>query len=120
MPALAWASAGAVVRSTPSNTTLPPEGSVAPARQLKKVDLPAPFGPIRPTISPPAIDRSAPCTARKLPNALETLVASSSMTAPPQTRRDAMPEFVQAAGLVARQQHDDAAIENVGEAGAAA
>src|SRR3954452_2376973 len=120
MPALAWASAGARVRSRPSKRTLPPEGSVAPARQLKKVDLPAPFGPIRPTISPSAMPRSAPWTAKKLPNALETLVASSSMALAPHAGRHAVPELVQASGLIARQQHDDAAIENVGEARAAA
>ena len=35
----------------------PVVGSVSPARQLKKVDLPAPFGPIRPMISPWSIGK---------------------------------------------------------------
>src|SRR5580704_9988245 len=120
MPARACASGDARVRSLPSNTMRPPVGSVSPARQLKKVDLPAPLGPIRPMISPSSTVRSAPDTARKLPNAFETLVASSSMGAPPALRPDAMPEIEQAARLEARDQDDDAAIENVGETRAAA
>src|SRR5262249_33657059 len=107
------------VRLTPSKLTVPEVGVVSPARQLKNVDLPAPFGPIRPMISPSATVRSALGTARKLPNALEPPFASSSMARPP-LRRDAMPEFVEPAGLEAREQHDDAAVDDVGEAGARA
>src|SRR5215472_7381119 len=120
MPARAWASGEARVTSLPSNTMRPVVGKVSPARQLKKVDLPAPFGPISPMISCSATRRSAPDTARKLPNAFDTLVASSSMGAPPALRPDAVPQFGQAARLEPRDQHDDAAIENVGEARAAA
>src|SRR5215475_14397552 len=109
MPARAWASGVARVRSWPSNTMRPVVGSVSPAMQLKKVDLPAPFGPISPMISPWSTVRSAPDTARKLPKALETFLASSSMGPPPARRRDAMPQLEQAAGLEARNQHDDAA-----------
>src|SRR6185437_9858827 len=118
MPARAWMSDVVPVRLTPSKLTVPDVGMVSPARQLKKVDLPAPFGPIRPMISPSATVRSALRTAKKLPNALETPFASSSMARPP-LHRDAMPELIEAAGLEARQQHDDAAIDDVGEAGAA-
>src|ERR1700735_2105368 len=88
--------------------------------QLKNVDLPAPFGPIKPMISPASTARSAPDTARKLPNALETPFASSSMGAPPALRLDAMPELEHAAGLEARDHDEDAAIENVCETRAAA
>src|SRR5580692_4338891 len=98
----------------------PAVGSVSPAMQLKKVDLPAPLGPIKPMSSPSSTVRSAPDTARKLPNALETLFASSSMGAPPALRPDAVPELEQTAGLEARDQDDDAAIENVSQARAAA
>src|ERR1700742_2014313 len=119
MPARAWMSGEARVRSTPSKVTLPLVGMVSPARQLKKVDLPAPFGPIRPMISPSLTERSALRTARKLPNAFETPLASSNMARPP-FRRDPMPELVEPARLEARQQDDDAAIEDVGQAGAAA
>src|SRR6185437_14693170 len=92
----------------------------SPARQLKKVDFPAPFGPISPTISPASTEISAPETARKLPNAFETACASSSMAASPARGRNAVPQFEKPARLEARDQHDDAAIEDVGEAGAAA
>src|ERR1700733_14391143 len=105
----------------------PVVGVVSPARQLKNVDLPAPFGPIRPMISPRSTARSAPRTARKLPNALETLRASSnvfacgtfvcgkfasgkfasSMRAPPAFRHDAVPQLEQAARLEACDQNDD-------------
>src|SRR3954463_13340602 len=100
MPARACASADARVTSIPSNSTLPVVGSASPARQLKKVDLPAPFGPIRPMISPSSIERSAPATARRLPNVLETFSALSSM-APPEFGRDALPHLVQPAGFEA-------------------
>src|SRR5689334_206190 len=98
----------------------PVVGAVSPARQLKKVDLPAPFGPISPMISPSSIDKSAPATARRLPNVLETFSALSSIAAPPEFWRDALPHVVQAARLEARDQHDDAAVENISEPGASA
>src|ERR1700688_925971 len=120
MPARACASGAARVTSVPLKTIRPVVGKASPARQLKNVDLPAPFGPIRPMISPSSTARSAPDTARKLPNALETFVALSSIGAPPALRHDAMPELEHAAGLKARDQHDDAAIENVRQSGAAA
>src|SRR5262245_34322766 len=118
MPARAWISGEARVRSMPSKATVPLVGTVSPARQLKKVDLPAPFGPIRPMISPSATERSALRTAKKLPKAFDTPFASSSMARPPACR-EVMPELVEPARLEPRQQHDDAAIEDVGEAGAA-
>src|SRR3984957_2789779 len=120
MPARAWASGAAWVTSTPLKTMRPEVGKVSPARQLKKVDLPAPFGPIRPMISCSSTARSAPDTARKLPNAFETFFASSSIGAPPTLRHDAIPQLEQAAGLEARDQDDDAAIKNVGQSRAAA
>src|SRR5580704_10114160 len=120
MPARAWTSGEARVKSLPSNIIRPPVGSVSPARQLKNVDLPAPLGPIRPIISPSSTVRSAPATAQKLPNAFETFFASSSMGALPKAWREALPQLVQAAGLKARDQHDDAAVDDEGQAGAAA
>src|ERR1700741_2881408 len=114
MPSRACSSGGARVTSTSSNTMRPGVGSVSPARQLKKVDLPAPFGPIRPMISPSSIERSAPATARRLPNVFETFCALSSI-APPESRRDAVPHLVQPARFEARDNHNDAAVENVGE-----
>src|ERR1039458_6886096 len=93
---------------------------VSPAKQLKNVDFPAPFGPIRPTISFSSTVRLASDTARKLPNALETFCASSSMTAHPALRRNAVPQIEHSARLETRDQHDDAAIDNVGQARTAA
>src|SRR6185437_3537562 len=120
MPARACASGVARVTSMPSNRMRPEVGRVSPARQLKNVDFPAPFGPISPTISPSSTARSAPATAQKLPNALATLCASSSMRTPPQMRRRATPQVIEAAGLEARDQHNDAAIQNEGQSRAAA
>src|SRR3954462_5378727 len=116
MPRRACSSGLARVTSIPSKLLRPVVGNVSPGRQLKKVDLPAPFGPISPMISPSSMERSAPATARRLPKVLETFSALSSM-ALPELRRDALPHFVQPARLKARNDHDDAAIENVGEPG---
>src|SRR3954453_7784504 len=120
MPSRACSSGGARVTSTLSNTMRPVVGSVSPARQLKNVDLPAPFGPIRPMISPSSIERSAPATARRLPKVFETFCALSSICPLPELRRDALPHLVQPARLESRDDHDDAAVENVGESSAAA
>src|ERR1700676_3621021 len=120
MPARARASGMARVTSAPANRMVPVVGMVSPARQLKKVDFPAPFGPMRPMMSPSLTARSAPATARNSPNALETLVASSSMEALSDARRNTVPHLGQAARLEPRDQHDNAAVENVGQAGAAA
>src|SRR5260370_17029937 len=120
MPARACTSADERVTSTPSNSTRPVVGTVSRERQLKKVDLRAPLGPISPMISPSATARSAPRPAKKLPNDLETFCALSSMLTPREEGRHAMPPFVHAARLEPREQHDDAAIEDVGEARAAA
>src|ERR1700751_3835531 len=116
IPARAWMSGEARVKSTPSKLTVPVVGTASPARQLKKVDLPAPLGPVRPMISPSATARSALRTAKKLPKAFDMPLASSSMARSP-SGRDAMPGLVQPARLEAREQHDDAAIEDIGEAG---
>src|SRR3954470_15078532 len=112
MPSRACSSGEARVTSLPSNVMRPVVGSVSPARQLKNVDLPAPFGPIRPMISPWSMDRSAPATARRLPKVFETFSALSSI-APPESRCDAVPHFVQPARLEARDDDDNAAVENV-------
>src|SRR6185437_6359352 len=123
MPSRACASGEARVTSVPSKRTRPPVGWRSPERQLKKVDLPAPFGPMRPTISPASSVSSAPDRARKLPKARETWRASSSMDASRLAedlaqlgRRQAIPQRQQPARLEAAEQQDDAAIDDVGEA----
>src|SRR5882757_11008845 len=101
--------------SWPSSKTLPDVDKRSPVRQLKKVDLPAPFGPIRPRMSPCSRVTEAASTALKLPKALVTSRASRSMAG---SRCDLsllrlaapVPEPVDqgqdAAGLEARDQKD--------------
>src|SRR6266404_5800055 len=78
-PSLARASGGSCVTSTSPNITVPEVADRSPVRQLKKVDLPAPLGPIRPTISPSPTSTEASFTALKAPKALTMLRASISM-----------------------------------------
>src|SRR5579864_1652311 len=117
IPRRACASAVSRVTSVPSKTMRPLVGARSPAMQLKKVDLPAPLGPIRPTISPASTESDASASATKPPNAFETSCVSSSMHHP---RGKPSPELQQTAGLEAREDHDDAAVEDEGEPAAAA
>src|SRR5437867_4629036 len=107
--------------SCPSNRTLPEVASRSPVRQLKKVDLPAPFGPIRPRMSPCSSVTLAASTALKLPKALVTSRASRSIGCSlgrgcgfghlafgPQP----VDQGQYAAWLEARDDHDDGAIDN--------
>jgi len=48
------------VMSRPSSRTAPRLGRRMPATTLRSVDLPAPFGPMMPTISPRSTERSTP------------------------------------------------------------
>src|SRR6185295_12495229 len=77
-PSRARSSGGRRVTSAPANETVPELTGRSPVRQLKKVDLPAPLGPIRPRMSPCSTDTEASSTALKAPNALTTLRASIS------------------------------------------
>ena len=106
MPARACVSAEARVKSTPSNSTRPVVGIVSPARQLKKVDLPAPFGPISPMISPSATARSAAAHRQEAAESLGDIFrtqqhAGASHIAFPgfenPSRRHAVPQFMHAA-----------------------
>src|SRR5579885_2621391 len=117
IPSRARASGAARVMSTPLKRMRPSVGARSPAMQLKKVDLPAPFGPIRPTISPASTESEASASATKPPKDLETLSVSSSMEDP---GREPPPELQQAAGLEAREDHDNAAVEDEGESAGAA
>src|SRR5882724_12355755 len=129
-PSRARSSGGSCVMSLPSNSTWPEVAGRSPVRQLKKVDLPAPFGPIRPRISPCSSVTEAASTALKLPKALVMSRASRSMACFRCDRGDllrlaaAFAEPVDqgqdAAGLEARNQQDDRAIDHEGEAGALA
>src|SRR6201996_2260341 len=112
--------------SCPSNSTLPEVVRRSPVRQLKKVDLPAPFGPIRPRMSPCSRVTDALSTALKLPKVFVTSRASRSMAGLRRggLRRLAAPfpepvgQCQQPTGLEARDQHDDRAIAHEGKTGA--
>src|SRR5216683_208466 len=128
-PRRARASGGMLVMSWPSNNTLPDVDRMSPVRQLKKVDLPAPFGPIRPRMSPCSSVTEAASTALKLPKAFVTARASRSMAGSCRDRcvlrlRTPGPQPLDqrhdAARLKPRDQHDDRAVDDKGEAGALA
>src|SRR6202140_994450 len=128
-PSRARASGGSCVISWPSKKTSPEVDQRSPVRQLKKVDLPAPFGPIRPRISPCSSVTDAVSTALKLPKALVTSRASRSMPGSFRDRRlrrlvadapDPVDQRQDAARLKPHDQHDDGAVDHEGEAGALA
>src|SRR5665213_1527123 len=119
MPVISW----------PSNNTLPEVVSRSPVRQLKKVDLPAPFGPIRPRISPCSSVTDAASTALKLPNAFVTARASRSMGRSRDSELilcfgalgpETVDQIEDTAGLKACDQHDDGAVNDKREPGALA
>src|SRR5579864_3532113 len=124
MPSRACVSAGACVTSIPAKRMLPAFGTRSPATQLKKVDFPAPLGPMRPTISPSSTARSASDTAVKPAKRFVTFSALSSMArrrrASGARKGEAAPKLEQSARLEAGDEHDDAAIDDEGEAAATA
>src|SRR6478735_12210019 len=112
--------------SWPSNSTLPEVETRSPVRQLKKVDLPAPFGPIKPRMSPGSSVTLAASTALKLPKALVTSRASRSMAGSLRGRgrlasvQQPVDQGQNAARLEPGDDHDDGAIDDEGEARALA
>ena len=64
--------------SLPANTIAPLVGGRKPLNRLKQVVLPAPFGPIRPTISPVSTMRLRLLTAARPPKRFDRSRASSS------------------------------------------
>jgi len=54
--------------SSPLNTIRPLVGRITPVSELKNVDLPAPFGPMIPRISPRGTERLTLLTAARPPN----------------------------------------------------
>src|SRR4051794_40342826 len=91
----------------------PAVGTRSPASASKNVLLPAPLGPIRPTISPSCTSRSAPSTARKRPKACTTPRASSSTRQP----LAQVEQLQQPARSEARDQENDGAVNDIGDAG---
>src|ERR1035441_231008 len=72
MPSDAMPCTGQVRRSCPSKMMLPLCGLYKRLRQLNRVVLPAPLGPIRPQIVPAAMSNDTPSSATIPPNATET------------------------------------------------
>ena len=76
-PRLRRVCAGSRSIAAPSSRIVPPVGRTVPAMQLKSVVLPAPFGPISPTISPRRTAIETESTAATPPNRRETARTSS-------------------------------------------
>src|SRR4051812_24273613 len=109
-PSRARSSGGFLLTSVPANETEPEVSGRSPVRQLKKVDLPAPLGPIRPRMSPSSTDTDAPSTALKAPNALVTVRASISTG-----HLAALDQRQQPARQEAGDDDDDRAVDDVGQ-----
>ena len=84
MPSLAMAWRGCDRMERPSNSTSPLVGTYRRDRQLKSVVLPAPFGPISPTMCPGATSNDTPSSAMMLPK--RTAIFRTLSSAPPTTR----------------------------------
>jgi len=69
-PARARSWTGDPCSDFPSKTISPDVASSTPVSRLTKVVLPAPFGPMMPTISPLSTSKSIPSTALRSPNSL--------------------------------------------------
>ena len=73
-PQRAMARAGRPLTVRPRKVTAPRVSGSTPVIRLKVVVLPAPLGPIRPTISPALIWKLTSLTATRPPNALRTVL----------------------------------------------
>src|SRR4051794_30933231 len=111
-PSRARSSGGFFETSWPAKETMPEVSGRSPVRQLKKVDLPAPLGPIRPRMSPSSTDTEASSTALKAPNALVTFLASISTA-----HLAAFEQREEPARQEAGDDHDDRTIDHEGDAG---
>src|SRR3954466_11335788 len=74
-------SGGAPVTSAPRTRMLPEVGRTSPASKPRKVDLPAPFGPMMACTSPAANPSETPSTAASAPNRRESRSVSSTGSA---------------------------------------
>ena len=59
--------AGTGASGSPAMRIPPPAGLISPVSSLRSVDLPAPFGPIRIVVVPPASSSVASATSRRPP-----------------------------------------------------
>ncbi|EKD60196.1 MAG: hypothetical protein ACD_54C00895G0001 [uncultured bacterium] len=81
MPPASRRCAGSVVMSRPIRWIVPELTETDPASRSNIVVLPAPFGPIRPRISPRATASDMPSTAATPPKRLVRLRASRTISA---------------------------------------
>src|SRR5712691_13409467 len=97
------------VMSRPSKRTAPASGRTCPVMRLKRVVLPAPFGPMIAVTWPAATVRLTPPTASKPPNALWRSRTSSTAEPPPCAlpERDGRPG--EAAGEAEQEDDEDRA-----------
>jgi uncharacterized protein YhdP len=80
--------AGRRVTSSPSKMIEPWVGGSTPAIRLNSVDLPAPLGPIRPTISPRPTEIETSLLATRPPKRCQTpRVSRRAVIAPPPCAR---------------------------------
>ena len=86
-PSRAIRCGGQPATSTPSTRTDPPSGRSTPRIDFITVDLPDPFGPIRPRISPAWIEKLTSLTAASPPNLLKrpstSSLAAAALMSPP-------------------------------------
>src|SRR6201996_3771479 len=87
MPAAQMRCGARPVMSRPSKEIRPASGRWKPAMAANSVVLPAPLGPIRPTISPAFTVSDAWSTAFRPPKALERPCTSSTARPPPEQAR---------------------------------
>src|ERR1700722_15180781 len=76
------------VTSTPPTAMRPLAGRTKPVIAPMVVDLPAPFGPMRPTASPLATANEASATATTPPNSTRSCATSSTRITHPRLQRD--------------------------------
>src|SRR5688500_12156803 len=101
-PARALRKGGERVTSRSNRKTFPARGRTKPVRALKRVVLPAPFGPMSPRISPVRRDRDTLSTAVTPPKrtVIPSALSALCITTPDEVAR-------QLADDAARQEQDD-------------
>src|SRR5207248_7474160 len=90
MPSRERRSGGARVTSSPRKRTRPEVVLSSPERRLRKVDLPAPFGPMMAWTAPASMRKEIPATAASAPKRRVSASVSSnaSTTGSPQQARE--------------------------------
>src|SRR3546814_3868317 len=77
---------GSAASGRPSSRTRPASGSSNPTSRRSRVDLPAPFGPSRPTMLPPSSDTDTSRTAARPPSRFVTPSAARAFIPSPHSR----------------------------------